>query len=145
MGGGTGGGMGSGMGGGMGGSMAGGMCRGMGGGWSDGDYGMGGKDKYMLGKEMVMHVMDDMPSWMTQDPRGFILRSAVPGQMAGILQRKAVQVMGSTGTKIGFHGDAAAAARMMSVEGPLFNVCAAYMLMMRRYLEVESEARGQGM
>lgn len=98
-----------------------------------------GKDNFTLGKELVTHVMDDMPSYVTQDPRGFVLRSAVPGRMASALQKKAVQVMGSSGTKIAFHGEASAAARMMSIEGPLFNVCAAYMLMMRRYLEVERE------
>merc|ERR1712113_547300 len=103
----------------------------------DGARGMGGKDNFTLGKELVMQVMDDMPSYVTQDPRGFILRSAIPNRLTASLQKLAVQVMGSTNTKISFQGEASAAARMMSVEGPLFNVCAAYMLMMRRYLEVE--------
>merc|ERR1712183_84317 len=103
----------------------------------EGARGIAGKDNFTLGKELVMQVMDDMPSYVTQDPRGFVLRSALPNRMVGTLQKLAVQVMGTTGTKISFQGEASATVRMMSVEGPLFNVSAAYMLMMRRYLEVE--------
>merc|ERR1719433_2221284 len=55
-----------------------------------------GRDNFTLGKELVTQVMDDMPSYVTQDPRGFVLRSAVPNRMVGSLQKLAVQVMGST-------------------------------------------------
>mmetsp|Transcript_98471 Transcript_98471/g.306351 ORF Transcript_98471/g.306351 Transcript_98471/m.306351 type:complete len:159 (-) Transcript_98471:66-542(-) len=109
------------------------------GGGGGGSSSYGGKDNFTLGKELVTQVMDDMPSYVTQDPRGFVLRSAVPSRMVGALQKRALQVMNSTGTKVSFHGEATATARMMSIEGPLLNVCASYMLMMRRYLEVERE------
>mmetsp|Transcript_65776 Transcript_65776/g.106050 ORF Transcript_65776/g.106050 Transcript_65776/m.106050 type:complete len:146 (-) Transcript_65776:207-644(-) len=138
--GGMGGGMG-GMGGGMGGGNMGGGMTGMGGGMGMGMEGMGGGMGGSVdpGAEMVMHVMEDMPEFVTQDPRGFVLRSAVPASMATVLQKKAVQVMGSTSTKISFQGDPNSAARIMSIQGPIFNICAAYMLMMRRYLEVERD------
>mmetsp|Transcript_1664 Transcript_1664/g.1885 ORF Transcript_1664/g.1885 Transcript_1664/m.1885 type:complete len:156 (-) Transcript_1664:3-470(-) len=103
------------------------------------DNGMGGKDNFALGKELVTTVMDDMPSYVTQDPRGFVLRSAVPSRMAGGMQRKSIQVMDKTRTTITFHSESNSSTRMMSIEGPLLNVCASYMLMMRRYLEVERE------
>mmetsp|Transcript_114874 Transcript_114874/g.366455 ORF Transcript_114874/g.366455 Transcript_114874/m.366455 type:complete len:202 (+) Transcript_114874:1-606(+) len=103
--------------------------------------GPGGKDNFALGKDLVTSVMDDMPSYVTQDPRGFVLRSALPSHMAGNLQQKAAQVMDTAGTKITIQGDSGSSARIMSIEGPLFNVCASYMLMMRRYLEAE---RGAG-
>jgi len=116
-----------------------GMGNGMGHGMMFSGMGAGGKDNFSMGRELVMNVMDDMPPFVSQDPRGFVLRSAVPTQMVGLLQKRAMQVMGFTGTKISFNGEAGATARIMSVEGQLFNVCASYMLMMRRYLEVESE------
>mmetsp|Transcript_143632 Transcript_143632/g.400323 ORF Transcript_143632/g.400323 Transcript_143632/m.400323 type:complete len:160 (+) Transcript_143632:2-481(+) len=101
--------------------------------------GQAGKDNFTLGRELVTRVMDEMPSYVTQDPRGFVLRSAVPGRMVSGMQKRSAFVMESTGTKVTFHGDPSSSTRMMSVEGPLFNVCASYMLMMRRYLEVERE------
>eukprot|EP00913_Durusdinium_trenchii_P006733 g6329.t1 len=89
---------------------------------------------------------EEMPSFVSRDPRGFILRSAVPLRMAEALQQKAVQVMGSTFTKISFSGDVSSNARIMSVQesggtprvgyidlGSLFNICAGFMLMMRHY------------
>lgn len=101
--------------------------------------GMGGCGAPDDGYQMVMHVMEDMPDFVTQDPRGFVMRSAVPASMATVLQKKAIQVMSSTNTKITFSGDPNTAARIMSIQGPIFNTCAAYMLMMRRYIEIERE------
>merc|ERR1719221_1379685 len=89
------------------------------------------------GKQVVSQIMEEMPNFVMQDPRGFVLRSAVPASMASALQWKAAGVMQMTGTKITFHGEAGVSARMMSIEGPLFNICGSYMLMMRRYLEAE--------
>jgi len=107
----------------------------------------GGKENRILGSELVTKVMEEMPSFVTQDPRGFVLRSAVPGPLATPLLSRAKPVMKSTNTKIQIPGDSNASVRMMSIEGPLFNVCAAYMIMMRRYIEVEREvvaSRGEG-
>jgi len=100
--------------------------------------GGGDADDGGTGADLMKQVMDDMPDFVVRDPRGFVLRSAVPSRMSAPLQRKAGGVMLSTGTKIAFHGDLNAPARVMSIEGPLYNVCASYMLMMRRYIEVES-------
>mmetsp|Transcript_28832 Transcript_28832/g.76214 ORF Transcript_28832/g.76214 Transcript_28832/m.76214 type:complete len:127 (-) Transcript_28832:138-518(-) len=118
-----------------------GMNGGMGGCGMNGGMGYDEEGK-VFGREMVMRVMEEMPSFIVQDPRGFVLRSAVPGQMAMPLQKRAMQVMHNTGTKIGFTGDMNSQTKMMAVEGPMFNVCAAYMLMMRCYLELERESMG---
>merc|ERR1711904_460433 len=38
------------------------------------------------GPELVMQALQDFPSDLAADPRGFLLRCAVPGQLAGALQ-----------------------------------------------------------
>lgn len=91
------------------------------------------------GANLVIQAMEEMPAFVSEDPRGFILRSAVPTRMAEALQHKAMQVTGSTNTKISFSGDSTSNARVMSVQGALFNICAGFMLMMRHYLEIERE------
>lgn len=93
----------------------------------------------MTGANLVIQAMEEMPAFVSEDPRGFILRSAVPTRMAEALQHKAMQVTGSTNTKISFSGDPTSNARVMSVQGALFNICAGFMLMMRHYLEIERE------
>merc|ERR1740116_122960 len=100
------------------------------------------------GEELVSTVMKEMPSYVTQDQRGFVLHSAVPARLVDHLVGSggavARQVMSTSGTQIAVKGGANPQSRIMSIEGQLFNICAAYMLMMRRYIEVERELRGSG-
>eukprot|EP00434_Breviolum_minutum_P044923 symbB.v1.2.040181.t1/scaffold7055.1/size13565/2 len=91
------------------------------------------------GADLVMGVMEEMPSFVAQDPRGFVLRSAVPSRMVEALQHKAMQVTSYTNTKISFSADTSTNIRVMSVQGALFNICAGLMLMMRHYLEIERD------
>merc|ERR1719188_1124073 len=90
--------------------------------------------------------MREMPTYVTQDQRGFVLHSAVPTRIVDHLMGNggsaARQVMSTSGTQIAVKAGANPASRIMSIEGQLFNICAAYMLMMRRYIEVEREMRG---
>lgn len=86
---------------------------------------------------MLKQIVDDMPSFVTGDPRGFMIRSGVPAEMAEILQSKAYQVMEMTGCNITFADKPNSKVRIMTLQGPLFSITGAYMLMMRSFIEVE--------
>merc|ERR1719330_1273241 len=98
------------------------------------------------GAEMVIRAVKDLPPDVAADPRGFMLRCALPGHMVGALIGQGgsgtKEVQDFTGTKISIPGTADEATRIMSIEGPLLNVCAAYMLMMVRYINSEQEPNG---
>lgn len=96
-----------------------------------------------MGSELVMQAVKDLPPDVAADPRGFMLRCALPGQMVGPLVGQggsgAREVQEFTGTRISIPGGPEDPTRIMSIEGPLLNVCAAYMLMMVRYINAEAE------
>eukprot|EP00930_Biecheleria_cincta_P027776 TRINITY_DN1943_c0_g2_i1.p1 TRINITY_DN1943_c0_g2~~TRINITY_DN1943_c0_g2_i1.p1 ORF type:complete len:491 (+),score=94.49 TRINITY_DN1943_c0_g2_i1:188-1660(+) len=100
----------------------------------------GGKSSTDPGASMVRRIVEEMPPFATADPRGFMIRSGVPGEMAEILQSKAYQVMEMTGCNITFADKPNSKVRIMTLQGPLFSITGAYMLMMRSYLEIEKAA-----
>merc|ERR1719198_805337 len=120
----------------------------------DGGKGCMGKSAAMVTSPLppstqpIMKAIDDLPPEAAEDPRGFLLRCALPGGIASRLgggdgsNIKEVEV--STGVRISLPGDAGDATRMLNIEGPLLRVCAAYVLMMRRYIECEQEVRAMG-
>jgi len=100
----------------------------------------GGKSSTDPGAAMLRRIVEEMPPFATADPRGFMIRSGVPGEMAEILQNKAYQVMEMTGCNITFADKPNSKVRIMTLQGPLFSIASAYMLMMRCYLETEKGA-----
>jgi len=109
-------------------------------GGSNGGY-TGGK----AGVDLLTQVAEGLPSYVLEDSRGFALSCVVPNRLVGgIIGRggsgtKEVQQM--TGTKIGIRDiPEDPDNRSMNIAGPLPNACAAYMLMMKRYLDSEAQA-----
>mmetsp|Transcript_37030 Transcript_37030/g.78724 ORF Transcript_37030/g.78724 Transcript_37030/m.78724 type:complete len:128 (-) Transcript_37030:54-437(-) len=103
----------------------------------------------MPGAELVMQAVQELPAKALKDPRGFLLRCAVPSQLAGAIEgeggstRKEVEDF--TGAKISLTGRSGqGSTRVMNIEGPLLKVCAAYILMMVRYIEAEEGSTGTG-
>jgi transcription antitermination factor NusA-like protein len=101
------------------------------------------------GVDVMIRVAQQLPSYVMQDDRGFALSCVVPNKLVGGLigrggsGTKEVQMM--TGTKIGIRdipGDTEN--RSMNIAGPLASTCAAYMLMMQRYLDAEASAASSG-
>ncbi|CAE7667964.1 OTU11 [Symbiodinium pilosum] len=99
------------------------------------------------GVELLTRISEGMPQYVLEDTRGFALSCVVPNRLVGgIIGRggsgtKEVQQL--TNTKIGIRdipGDAEH--RSLNIAGPLPNACAAYMLMMKRYLDSEAQAPG---
>jgi len=113
---------------------------------SSGGYGgYGGSGRASSGTNQLVEVAQGLPSYVMEDSRGFALSCVIPNRLVGgIIGRggtgtKEVQQM--TGTKIGIReipGDPDN--RSMNIAGPLANACAAYMLMMKRYLDSEAQA-----
>lgn len=126
---------------------------GKGGGKSSGGGGYGGGLSHGRGSpgvDLMVQVAQGLPSYVMEDSRGFALSCVVPNRLVGgIIGRggagtKEVQTL--TGTKIGIReipGDPDN--RSMNIAGPLANACAAYMMMMKRYLDSEATASQQGM
>merc|ERR1719272_387223 len=86
-----------------------------------------------------------MPGYVMEDTRGFAMSCVVPNRLVGgLIGRQGAntkEVQSSTGTKIGIReipGDPEN--RTLNIAGPLAATCAAYMMMMKRYLDVESES-----
>lgn len=97
------------------------------------------------GVDLMVRVAQGLPPYVMEESRGFALACVVPNHLVGGLigrggtGTKNVQMM--TGTKIGIRkipGDSEH--RSLNINGPLANVCAAYMMMMKRYLDVEAES-----
>jgi len=97
------------------------------------------------GVDLMVRVAQSLPPHVMGDARGFALSCVVPNRLVGGLigrgghGTKEVQAM--TGTKIGIReipNDPDN--RSMNIAGPLASTCAAYMLMMRRYLDAEAQA-----
>mmetsp|Transcript_9201 Transcript_9201/g.15063 ORF Transcript_9201/g.15063 Transcript_9201/m.15063 type:complete len:377 (-) Transcript_9201:17-1147(-) len=104
----------------------------------DSGYGSGS------GLDVLMRVSQDLPGYVVEDSRGFALSCVVPNRLVGGLigrggaGTKEIQAM--TGTKIGIRelpGDPEN--RSLNIAGPLASTCAAYMMMMKRYLDAEHD------
>merc|ERR1719271_1305781 len=101
------------------------------------------------GIDIMMRVANSLPPYVMEDSRGFALSCVVPNRLVGGLigrggaGTKEVQML--TATKIGIRdipGDTEN--RSMNIAGPLANTCAAYMMMMKRYLDAEASASSSG-
>lgn len=99
------------------------------------------------GLDLLMSVAQSMPSYVMEDNRGFALSCVIPNPLVGGLigrggsgTKEVQQQTGATVTirDIPDNPDS----QSLNITGPLPNACAAYMLMMRRYLD--SEAAGAG-
>jgi len=149
--GGMGGGMGSGIGSmvnpmaAMGGSMGMGMGGGMGGmmGSSTGPSMGGGGTLGSSSVEILMASLRMIPPQVAQDPRGFSLRCAVPNRLVGGLLGRggcvAREIREMTGARIDIpQNPTDPDNRAMSITGPLFSCVAAYIYMMKQYVETEA-------
>jgi len=99
------------------------------------------------GIDLMVRVAQGLPPYVMEDSRGFALSCVVPNRLVGGLigrggaGTKEVQML--TGTKISIREiPEDAENRTLNIAGPLSNTCAAYMLMMKRYLDAESQASG---
>jgi len=95
------------------------------------------------GISTMIQVAQGMPNYVMEDSRGFALSCVVPNRLVGGLigrggaGTKEVQML--TGTKIGIREiPDDPENRSLNIAGPLANTCAAYMLMMKRYLDSEA-------
>lgn len=94
------------------------------------------------GLDVMMRVAQSLPPYVMEDIRGFAVSCVVPNKLVGGLIGRGgsgtKEVQMQTGTKIAIreiHGDPDH--RSLNITGPLSNTCAAYMLMMKRYLDAE--------
>lgn len=99
------------------------------------------------GMDMMFRIAQGLPGYVVEDARGFAMSCVVPNRLVGGLIGRGgsgtKEVQQLTGTKIGIReipGDAEN--RSMNIAGPLAGTCAAYMLMMRRYLDAEAQVPG---
>jgi hypothetical protein len=110
--------------------------------------GYGGGMGMNPGVDLMLQVASGLPPYVMEDSRGFALSCVVPNRLVGgIIGRGGSgtkEVQNLTGAKIGIReipGDPDN--RSLNIAGPLANTCAAYMLMMKRYLDSESAAAQQ--
>eukprot|EP00403_Amphidinium_massartii_P031004 CAMPEP_0178405662 /NCGR_PEP_ID=MMETSP0689_2-20121128/18515_1 /TAXON_ID=160604 /ORGANISM="Amphidinium massartii, Strain CS-259" /LENGTH=419 /DNA_ID=CAMNT_0020026685 /DNA_START=32 /DNA_END=1292 /DNA_ORIENTATION=+ len=112
-----------------------------------GGYSSGGGGGPSSGRavDLLVQTAQTLPSYVMNDERGFALNCIVPNDLVGALIGRGgsgtKEVQGRTDTKISIreiNGDAVN--RQLSIVGPLANICAAYMLMMQRYLDAERGA-----
>jgi len=113
--------------------------------------GMGGANG-SLGESSIdiLHsALQMIPPHVAEDARGFSLRCAVPNRLANGLLGKggsiAKEVRDMTGARIDIPNNPNdAESRAMSITGPLFSTVAAYIYMMKQYLEIEAAGAQQG-
>jgi len=110
-----------------------------------GGYGAGTYTSHSPGVQTMLQVAQGLPPYVTEDSRGFAMSCVVPSHLVGGLIGRGgsgtKEVQKLTGTKISIRDiPEDPDNRSLNIEGPLANTCAAYMLMMRRYLDVEAEA-----
>lgn len=96
------------------------------------------------GVAILMDHARNLPPYVLDDERGFALTCIVPNRLVGGLIGRGgsgtKDVQNMTGTKIGIReipGDPEN--RHLNIAGPLAHACAAYMLMMKRYLDAEAQ------
>lgn len=116
-----------------------------GGGGAGGGGGEGAGGYNATGVDLMFRVAQGLPPYVMEDARGFALSCVVPNRLVGGLIGRGgagtKEVQQLTGTKIGIReipGDPDN--RSMNIAGPLASTCAAYMLMMKRYLDAEAQA-----
>jgi len=112
-----------------------------------GGYGAG-YGGHSPGMQTMLQVATGLPPYVTEDSRGFALSCVVPSHLVGGLIGRGgsgtKEVQSQTGTKINIRDIADDPDnRSMNIVGPLANTCAAYMLMMKRYLDAEALASSQ--
>lgn len=97
------------------------------------------------GVDMMMNTARQLPRYVMEDSRGFALSCVVPDRLVGGLIGRGgsgtKEIQQRTGTKINIReitGDTEN--RSLNIAGPLPNTCAAYMMMMQRYLDAEAAA-----
>jgi len=93
--------------------------------------------------QLMVDTARNLPGYVLEDERGFALNCLVPNRFVGGLIGRAgsgtKEIQGITGTKIGIREvPDDPEFRSLNIVGPLGNACAAYMLMMKRYLDVEA-------
>merc|ERR1719444_454298 len=98
--------------------------------------------------EILQSALQMIPPQVSEDPRGFSLRCAVPNRLVqGLLGKGGVvakEVRDMTGARIDIPNNPNDPdSRAMSITGPLFSTVAAYIYMMRQYLEIEASAAQQ--
>lgn len=96
--------------------------------------------------EMLYGVAGSLPPQVTQDPRGFALSCIVPDSLVGGLVGPAgsgileVQMITSAQVEIKAEASHGPEHKTLKITGGLINICAAYILMMKRYLDAERTA-----
>jgi len=113
-------------------------------GYGAGGHGHRGSGGGSPGIDLMMGVARELPPYVMDDSRGFALSCVVPNRLVGGLIGRGgactKEVQANTGTKITIREmPDDPENRTMNIAGPLASTCAAYMLMMKRYLEVESD------
>lgn len=109
----------------------------------------GGSGGYLSpGIDVMVRVAQQLPPYVIEDSRGFALSCVVPNRLVGGLIGRGgagtKEVQNITGTKIGIREiPDDPDNRSLNIAGPLSNTCAAYMLMMKRYLDAEAQSSGR--
>lgn len=93
--------------------------------------------------EVLQSALRMIPPQVSEDPRGFSLRCAVPNRLVeGLLGKGgsiANEVRNMTGARIEIPNNPSDPDnRAMSITGPLYSTVAAYIYMMKQYLEIEA-------
>merc|ERR1712060_170377 len=101
------------------------------------------------GIDLMMRVSQGLPPYVMEDSRGFAMSCVVPNKLVGGLIGRGgagtKEVQNLTNTKIGIREiPEDPDNRSLNIAGPLANTCAAYMLMMKRYLDAEAQASSSG-
>jgi len=100
---------------------------------------------YSPGIDVMVRVAQSLPPYVIEDSRGFALSCVVPSHLVGgLIGRGGAgtrEIQTLTGAKIGIREiPEDPENRSLNISGPLPAACAAYMLLMKRYLDVEQQA-----
>jgi len=101
------------------------------------------------GLDVMTRAAQGLPPYVMEDSRGFAMSCVVPNHLVGgLIGRGGAgtrEVQNSTNTKISIREiPEDPENRSLNITGPLPNTCAAYMLMMKRYLDAEAQAARSG-
>lgn len=106
----------------------------------------GGRGGYQApGIDTMIRVAQGLPPYVMEDSRGFALSCVVPNRLVGGLIGRGgagtKEVQSITNARISIREiPDDPENRSLNIAGPLSNTCAAYMLMMKRYLDAEAAA-----
>lgn len=111
--------------------------------------GMLGASGGASGMEVLMAVLQMVPANVAGDARGFSMRCAVPdslvARLLGADDRGTKEIEDCTGARIQISKQVSDSEhRAVSITGPIFSTVAAYIRLMKRYMEVEAAAIDQG-